>query len=120
MPGKIIKKLFAFFFSFISLITTAQTGLIAYTHDYEFNEGLFLTVNDFKQNDPIPKSSIVSGVPKSLADFLKQVIEQKFIVFKDSSGKEQKLETASLWGYCQNRTVYINFNKEFNLFVLEL
>ena len=109
-----MKNLFTFLFSFISLIAFSQGDSIAYSRDYEFKEGIFLTVDQFKHNNPIPKSSIVSEIHKSQIDFLKQIIVQKIIVFKDTSGKEQKLETASIWGYYQNRTVYINFNKEFN------
>ena len=109
-----MKKTITLLFYFISLFAPAQTDSVAYSHDYEFTEGLFLTVNQFKQNIPITKSSIVSDIPKNQIDFLKQVVEQKYIICKDTAGKEQKVETQSLWGYCQNRTVYINFNKEFD------
>jgi len=101
-------------YSFFSLVAVAQTDSIAYSHDYEFNEGVFLTINQFEQNNPIPKLAIVSNIPKSELDFLKQVIEQKNIIYKDSKGQEQKVETSSIWGYCQNRSIYINFNKQFN------
>ncbi len=96
------------------MITFAQADSIAYSRDYEFTEGVFLTIDQFKNNDPIPKSSIISGIPKSQLDFLKQAIEQKNIFYTDLKGVEQKVETASVWGYCQNRSVYINFNKQFN------
>lgn len=107
-------KLLTILYSFFSLATIAQNDSIAYSRDYEFTEGIYLTVNQFKQNNPILKSAIVSGFPNSELDFLKQVVQQKNIIFKDSTGKEQKVETSSLWGYCQNRSIYINFNKEFN------
>ena len=38
----------------------------------------------------------------------------KTIVYKDVAGNEQTIETKNIWGYCQNRSVYINFNKQFN------
>ncbi len=111
-----MKNIFTIFFLFLSCISFSQTNTVAYTRDYEFTEGIFLNVNNFKQNSPIPKSAIVSGIPKTDIDFLKQVVEQKIIVYKDTSGKEQKLETANLWGFCQNRALSINFNKEFYRF----
>lgn len=107
-------KIFTIIFSFFSLIAFAQKNTIAYSRDYEFSEGIFLTVDQFKNNDPIPKSSIVSGIPGNQLDFFKQLVEEKTIIVKDSIGKEQKLETYSIWGYCQNRSVYINIIKAFN------
>ncbi len=96
------------------MITFAQVDSIAYSRDYEFTEGVFLTIDQFKNNEPIPKSSIISGIPKTELNFLKQVIEQKNIFYTDLNSVEQKIETSSVWGYCQNRSVYINFNKQFN------
>ncbi len=109
-----MKQLFQIIFFFISQHSFAQGDSVAYTHEYEFDEGVFLTENQFKQNNPIPKLSIVSDYPKSQSDFLDEVITQKNITFKDASGKEQKVETATIWGYCKNRTIYLNFNKEFS------
>jgi hypothetical protein len=86
---------------------------VAYSREYEFKEGLFLTVEHFKKNDPILKVSIISSYPKSQVDFMKQVTEQKYISYKAADGSEQKIETMTIWGYCQNRSLYINFNNEF-------
>lgn len=111
-----MNKLFTILFSFFSLIVISQPDSIPYSRDYEFKEGVFFTPKQFKQNNPILKLSISSGIPSNQLDFLTQVVEQKIITFKDASGNEQKLETASIWGYCQNRSFYINFNNVFNRF----
>jgi len=94
--------------------TTIFAGdTVTYTRDYEFKEGIFLTLDHFKNNAPILKTAIVSALPKTDSDFLSQVMVQKTITYKDEKGEEQKLETATVWGYCQNRSIYINFNKSF-------
>ena len=113
-----MKRFLTIIFSFISLITFAQSDSIAYSRDYEFAEGFYLAVNQFKNNDPVPKSSIISGIPKDQLDFMKQLMEQKNIVFTDSRSVEQNIETLTIWGYCQNRSVYINFNKQFNKLIV--
>lgn len=113
-----MKRFLAVIFSFFSLITLAQSDSIAYSRDYEFTEGFFLAVDQFKNNHPVLKSSIISGIPKDQLDFMKQVVEQKNMVFADSKGVEQKIETLTIWGYCQNRSVYINFNKQFNKLIV--
>lgn len=98
----------------LSLCCKAQVDTVAYSRDFEFKEGLFLTVEQFKKNSPILKSAIVSVLPKDQIDFLTQIVEQKSITYKDSAGIEQKLETKTVWGFCQNRTICINFNGDFN------
>ncbi len=109
-----MQQVTALFFLFFSVTCMAQTNTVAYTRDYEFKEGLFLTLEQFKKNKPILKSAIVSILPKDQIDFLTQVTEQKSITYKDTAGVEQKIETNTIWGFYQNRTVFINFNNEFN------
>ncbi len=109
-----MQQVVVYIFLFISLLGAAQTNTVAYSRDYEFKEGLFLTSEKFKANAAILKSSIISVLPKDQIDFLTQVTEQKTIAYEDSAGVEQKIETSTIWGFYQNRTVFINFNNEFN------
>lgn len=101
-----------FLFAATNLI--AQTDSVAYSRDFEFKEGIYLTITQFKQNHPISASSIVSLIPKTELNFLSEVVENKTVSFNDAAGVEQKVETATIWGYCRNRSVYINFNQAFN------
>ncbi|MBL0328766.1 MAG: hypothetical protein IPP64_04950 [Bacteroidetes bacterium] len=96
------------------LLCNAQTNTVACSRDYEFKEGIFLTLQHFKNNTPILKSAIVSVLPKDQLDFFTQVLEQNVVVYKDSAGVEQKLQRSAVWGYSQNRAIYVNFNNEFN------
>jgi hypothetical protein len=104
--------------SFIFLICVAtgfsQTPMVPYSHDYDFKEGVYLSLDQFKQNNPIPKSAFITGIPKNQLDFLTQLLEEKMVVYKDPEGNEVKIESSTIWGYAQNRSVYLNFNKEFN------
>ena len=100
-------------FILISVIAGAQTAeTVAYSREYDFKEGVFLTIGQFKSNNPVPRSAIISGVPKDQVDFMTQVMDFKTFTYKDSAGIEQKLETDAVWGYCQNRNICINFNNE--------
>lgn len=109
-----MRQVFTLFFTLFTLFCRAQTGTVAYTRDFEFREGFYLTIDDFKNNRPLPKTAIVSSISPSEIDFLSQLTEMKFITFKDSAGVEKKLQTSTVWGYYQNRTVCINFNGEFH------
>jgi hypothetical protein len=103
-------------FSFIKLVGFANGDSVAYSRDYEFKEGYYLTAEQFKSNSPILKTAIVSSYPKSQVDFMTQMLEQQFITYKAADGSEQKVETLSLWGYCQNRSIFINYKDDFHRF----
>ncbi|MBA3706017.1 MAG: hypothetical protein H0W84_09000 [Bacteroidetes bacterium] len=109
-----MKQLFSFILLLISLNTFSQNDSVAYSRDYEFNEGIFLTIDQFKSNDPVPRSAIISNIPKNQLDFLSQLMRLKNIVYKDATGNVQRVERSSIWGYCQNRTIYLNFTDEFD------
>lgn len=109
-----MQQVFGLIFLLFTIASVAQTNTIAYSRDYEFQEGIFLTLEDFKKNTPISKGAIVSALPKDQIDFFTQIMEQKTITYKDSAGVEQKLQTNTAWGYSQNRAIYINFNTDFN------
>jgi hypothetical protein len=109
-----MKKIVTISFLLISLLGLSQVNSVAYTRDYEFSEGLYLTIDQFKNNTPIDKSSIVANVSKNSVDFLKQVVQKKHIVYRDTMGIEQKHQTSEIWGYNQNRMLYINYNNDFS------
>jgi len=89
-------------------------GVIEYSRDYEFKEGIYLNIEMFKQNTPILKSQIITSIPKEQADFFSLLTELKVVKFKDIEGKEISVDSKTLWGFCQNRSIYINFNNSFN------
>lgn len=98
----------------VSATAAAQKDSIPYSRDFEFKEGIYLTIDQFKRNLPIPQSSIISPVPKTELNFLTLVLEKKTVKYKDATGNELEVPTAEIWGYCRNRSVYLNFNKTFN------
>lgn len=109
-----MKRSIVSFLFFLSHWVFAQSDSVLYTRDFEFKEGIYLTIEQFRNNEPIPPSAIVSSIPKTELDFLTQVVEKKKVVYKDRTGAEQEIASASIWGYCRNRTLFISFNQTFN------
>lgn len=99
--------LFSGFFSF------AQTDSVQFTRDMILEEGIYLNYFDFRTNRPIPRSMIKSKENKGDLDFFDNTVDNNdFIVFT-FAGIEHKVPTDSVWGYCQNNTIYINYEKNF-------
>jgi hypothetical protein len=109
-----MKKIIFIFLFFTSIVGFSQSDSVAYSRDFEFREGIYLTATQFKSNRPIPQSAIISPIPKAELNFLTQVLENKKVTYKDDNGNEQEIATSTIWGYCRNRTIYINFNQGFN------
>jgi hypothetical protein len=109
-----MKYIISFSLFFCLLTGFSQTSTIAYSHDYEFKEGVYLSLDQFKQNNPIPKSAFITGIPKSQLDFFTQLLDEKTIVYKDVDGNEIKIESLTIWGYSQNRSIYLNYSNGFN------
>jgi hypothetical protein len=108
-----MKNYFNVLFICLSIVGFAQPPTVAYTRDYVFKEGVYLNANDFENNKPILKLSIQSSVDKNRVDYISEVMKQKDFVYIDSTGKEHKVAIENVWGYCQNRIIYIYNNKKF-------
>lgn len=95
-------------------IFSQSDSLVAYSHEYDFKEGIFVTIEQFKRNSPLGRDFIVTQLNKEDIDFFKQLVHQKEIGFKDKFDSIRILETNNIWGYSQNGAIYLNFNNEFN------
>ena len=115
------KRFLGFWFLFSSCCLFSQTGSYAvvsntgakvdsviYSRDYEFKEGVYLSLKQLKGNCPVSKLAIVSTYPKSEPDFFTEVLRQKEVVFLDSAGAEHRFLSSGILGYCSNRTIYLN------------
>lgn len=92
----------------------SQQKTVQYGADFEFKEGIYLSVFNFRSNSPISPARIVFSSNRNDKDFLKYVLNKATFVFLDSSGREQRMNTGEAWGYSSNGHVYINHGMDFN------
>ena len=83
---------------FASFSGFAQTDTIAYSHDYEFKEGIYLTVKQFLGNQPLTKEKIVTAGPKNQLDFFSQLLDQKRRRDSSAAGLKETLEKIQEYG----------------------
>lgn len=96
----------------------AQTDSVIYNSDFRFKDGLYLDFESFRHNKPILKSDIVSNSDHNEIDFIRKIAGTKSITYKDSSGIEREISPGKLWGICENNSVYIRYNGDFNKIVV--
>ncbi|MBI3502352.1 MAG: hypothetical protein HY063_11215 [Bacteroidetes bacterium] len=109
-----MKKYFAIVLFFISSLLLSQEKKVQYTKDFDFKNGIYLSFSDFKNNNPVLASKIISAYNKSDRDFFEKVLSKNSFSILDSSGKEQQYKTHDIWGFCQNGTVYINYGADYS------
>lgn len=97
----------------VMLVLLMPTALLAqqvrYTTDFQFRDGLYISFDDFKNNNPIPITHIVSDYDIRNVNYLEQVLQEDSVLFYDNLFEERSMAVADLWGFCQKNRVFIGF-----------
>lgn len=96
----------------------AQQKAVQYTKDFEFKNGIYLSFLDFKNNNPIPSSKIISDYNKNSHEFFDKILSKNTFTCIDGFGKERTLNTNEIWGYCANGIIHINHGTDFNRVII--
>lgn len=91
-----------------------KEGMVKYTPDFRFKDGIYLNFDQVKANNPIPKSKILTSTDYNDKDFFKNLMAGEKIYFYDGMGIRQEVEKNSIWGYARNGIIYIQVQGNFN------
>lgn len=104
----------------IGILTTAmlkaqeREGMVKYTPDFRFNEGVYLNFDQVKMNSPIPKAKLLTSTDYNDREFFKKLFAGDKIYFYDGMGIRQEVDKNSVWGYSRNGILYILIQGNFN------
>jgi hypothetical protein len=92
-----------------------QSDSIAFgTLGFQLREGIYLDINDLKQNKTISREQIADKNSQQALDYFSQILNNlDTLVIKTKSNRLEKLAVDSIWGFCQNNQIYIQFNRRF-------
>jgi hypothetical protein len=108
-----IKFLKNIFFVLLAFNTFAQTDSVSFTNDFLLKEGLYSNYTDFRKDNALPKDAIISNADKTQLDFILKTLTDNKEITIAYKGQNEKVEVKKLWGFCQNNTVYINYQGKF-------
>lgn len=91
-----------------------STEMIRYTHDFRFKDGIFLTFDQVKNNNPIPKPRLLTPVHLSDQEFFRKVLVKDMIYYYDDFGIRQEVKKDNIWGYSRNGILYIQVGGDFH------
>jgi hypothetical protein len=97
-----------------ALLAQDKEGMVKYTPDFRFTDGIYLNFEQVKMNSPIPKAKLLTSVDYNDREFFKKVLEMDKIYFYDNMGIRQEIEKNTIWGYARNGVVYIQVQENFN------
>lgn len=110
-------------FALLDIVAVAQTGeelqevpegMVKYSPDFEFKEGIYPNFSSVRENNPIPKTRLVTEEDLFSRDFFERVTQEKRIAFYDDFGVKQEINTSDIWGYGRNGVLYVNLQSKFH------
>lgn len=105
--------LLIFFLAPAIMAQNDSADLVKYTPDFKFNEGIYLNFGQVRENNPLPKSRIISTVDYSDPDFFDKVLQNQKVYYYDNIGNKVELKTSKIWGYSRNGFLYIKIDDDF-------
>ena len=93
---------------------TIPEGYVKYTPAFKFKDGIYLNFLNVKNNQPIPKSQIVTKINYNSFDFYEKLFEEDVISLYDNLGEKKEIKLSEIWGFSDKGVLYINLNQEFN------
>jgi hypothetical protein len=91
-----------------------DNGMVLYTPDFEFEDGIYANFDMVRANRPIPPARIVTDEDMFDRDFYEKVTGAKEIVIYDDNGVKRIYDTSKIWGYGRNGVLYINMGSAFH------
>ena len=91
-----------------------KEGMVKYTPEFKFIDGIYLNFDQVKLNSPIPKAKLLTSIDYNDREFFKKILEIDKIYFYDNMGVRQEIAKNTIWGYARNGVLYVQIQENFN------
>jgi hypothetical protein len=91
-----------------------KEGMVRYTPDFRFRDGIYLNFDQVKNNNPIPKAKLLTSIDYNDREFFRKLFEAEKVYFYDDMGIRQEISRNSIWGYARNGVLYVQIQENFN------
>jgi hypothetical protein len=98
----------------LPLLGQEKEGMVKYTPDFKFKDGIYLNFDQVKMNSPIPKAKLLTSVDYNDREFFKKIFEVDKIYFYDNMGVRQEIPKSSIWGYARNGVLNVQIQESFD------
>ncbi len=84
--------------------------MVKYSPDFKFQDGIYLSFEDFKNNNPIKPTHVLTNLDIRSTDFIEQVLDFDTLTYYDGLYEERKTHIEDVWGFASRGKVHIGFN----------
>ena len=91
-----------------------KEGMVKYTPEFKFIDGIYLNFDQVKLNSPIPKAKLLTSIDYNDREFFKKILQINKIYFYDNMGMRQEIAKNTIWGYARNGVLYVQIQENFN------
>jgi hypothetical protein len=91
-----------------------SADLVKYTPAYTFKDGIYISYQDFRTNNPMPFSSTDLPSPAEVHPDKALDIATRISYF-NKYGMRQVISTQNLWGFCYKDKIYVQWSGGFHL-----
>ena len=96
------------------MVTSAQPVTVEYSFGFRFDDGIYLSYEDFRQNSPsVTRFSIIDRDGLWLEQVDKDLIVRK-IAYTDRDGQKKVLKRKDIWGMSHDGQPYYFANRRFH------
>jgi hypothetical protein len=106
-----MSKHLLFLLFLLSVKLSGQADSVVFKPD-SAGDCIFMSYEDFRENKPVLKTTIVSDADKTRPGFIRKVLSEEVFIFT-RAGKEIKRSSRSVWGFFENSAFYINYKGVF-------
>jgi hypothetical protein len=99
---------------FVALSQRDSVIMVKFTPEFEFEEGIYLNFQQVKNNNPIPKSRLLTTSSYEDKDFFEYILDNKTISFYDHLGIKQSVKADDIWGFSKNGILYIRMDDNYH------
>lgn len=89
-------------------------GMVKYTPDFRFKDGIYVNFDQVKANSPVPKAKLLTSTDYNDKEFFKKLFESDKVYYYDAMGIRQELAKNTIWGYARNGVLYVQIQENFN------
>lgn len=91
-----------------------KEGMVKYTPDFRFRDGIYLNFDQVRLNNPIPKAKLLTSTDYTDREFYDKLFQADKIYYYDEMGIRKEIDKNSIWGYSRNGILYIQVQETFN------
>ena len=103
-------RVFTAFILLVFCLRCIAQERVEYTSEFSFKDGVYLSFQDFKNNNPVPLTHIISDFDIRNPNYLTRVLEQDTVYYYDNLYEERSVAADDLWGFSNQGRVQIAHN----------